>query len=176
MVIAVGFIDETTIHRKGLLTLARMSRLLPEVPVVFVGKSTPGALAALEAEAGPNVRFTGFVSDSQLDAIYREAAIYAQPSVHEGFGCAVAEAMLYDCIPVVADRGSLPEVVGECGYYTSPNDPVALAQVVRRALREGSPGRESARERVRRLFPASLRRARLLALVEEFVARPAGRA
>jgi glycosyltransferase involved in cell wall biosynthesis len=171
MVLAVGVIDDTTIHRKGLLTMARMSRLLPDVSVVFVGEAQPAALAELQAVAGPNVSFTGFASPEELAAIYREAAVYAQPSVHEGFGCTVAEAMLYDCVPVVSDRGSLPEVVGPCGYYTPPNDPAALAVAVRRALTDGAHGPESSRERIRRLFPVSLRRARLTALVGDLLAQ-----
>lgn len=174
VVIAVGFIDETTIHRKGLLTLARMSRLLPHVTVVFVGKSAPAALATLRSAAGPNVRFTGFVTDAELDAIYREAAVYVQASIHEGFGCTVAEAMLYDCTPVVTDRGSLPEVVGDCGYYVPPDDPAALASAVQLALEKGPPGTESGRQRIRRLFPASARRTQLLALIDDLVAQRLG--
>lgn len=170
MVITVGVIDEMTIHRKGLLTLARMSRLLPDVPVVFVGKATEAALAELQSEAGPNARFTGFVSDRELDTIYQEGAVYAQPSVHEGFGCTVAEAMLYDCIPVVSDRGSLPEVVGPCGYYVAPGDPMVLADAVRRAIAHGPPGPESPRARIQRLFPVSVRRRGLISLVEDLLA------
>ena len=151
--------------------MARMSRLLPDVSVVFVGEAQPAALAELQAVAGPNVSFTGFASPEELAAIYREAAVYAQPSVHEGFGCTVAEAMLYDCVPVVSDRCSLPEVVGPCGYYTPPNDPAALAVAVRRALTDGAHGPESSRERIRRLFPVSLRRARLTALVGDLLAQ-----
>jgi glycosyltransferase involved in cell wall biosynthesis len=169
IVVTVGIIDSTTMYRKGLLTVARMSRLLPDVRVLFVGKADANALAELEAVAGPNVRFTGFVSQAELDAIYQEAAVYVQASLHEGFGCAVAEAMLYDCVPVVSDRGSLPEVVGPCGYYTPPDDPAALAEAVQAALAYGAQGPESPRERIRRMFPSSARRARLIALVDELL-------
>lgn len=170
MVLSVGIIDETTIYRKGFLTLARMSKLLPDVPVVFVGRHEPAARDKLEEVAGANVRFTGFVSAAELDTLYRDAAVYAQPSVHEGFGCAVAEAMLYDCVPVVSDRGSLPEVVGSCGYFAPPDDPTALADVVRQALTRGVTGDETPRQRIQRLFPVAARRTHLLALIEEVLA------
>lgn len=172
-VVAVGVIDATTIHRKGLLTIARMSGLLPDVSVTFVGRADPAARAALEAVSGPNVRFAGFASSAELESIYRSAAVYAQPSVHEGFGCTVAEAMLYNCVPIVSDRGSLPEVVGASGYYTTPDDPEALARAVRRALADGAPGPESPRDRVVRLFSVSLRRARLTELVDGLLANQA---
>lgn len=169
-VMAIGTIDASTIRRKGWLTVARMSRLVPEVSVVIVGKGTPEAVAELQSAAGPNVRFAGFVSSAERDELFSRAAVYAQPSVHEGFGCAVAEAMLFGCVPVVSDRGSLPEVVGPCGYYVPPDDPPALADAVRRAIAEGAPGPESPRERIARLFPLSCRRTRLYALIDEVLA------
>ena len=169
-VVAIGTIDASTIHRKGWLTVARMSRLIPDVSVVIAGKSTPAALAELQSAAGPNVRFAGFVSSAERDELFASATVYAQPSAHEGFGCAVAEAMLFGCVPVVSDRGSLPEVVGSSGYYVAPDDPEALAHAVRRALAEGAPGPESPRERITRLFPLSLRRTRLRALIDELLA------
>jgi glycosyltransferase involved in cell wall biosynthesis len=174
MVLSVGIIDESTIHRKGLLTLAHASRLCPDVPTVFVGRGDPGALADLQRAAGSNARFLGFVTEDELDSLYRRAAVYVQASLHEGFGCSVAEAMLYDCIPVVSDRGALPEVVGPSGYYVSPGDPGALAAAIRRALREGHPDRESPRARIRRLFPAAARRSRMVALVDELLASTHG--
>jgi glycosyltransferase involved in cell wall biosynthesis len=170
IVLAIGIIDATTIHRKGWLTVARMSKLVPDVSVVFVGKAAPAALAELRAVAGPNVRFAGFVASAERDALCASAAVYAQPSVHEGFGCAVAEAMLFDCVPIVSNRGSLPEVVGSCGYYVPPDDAEALASAVRQALARGAPGSESPRTRITRLFPLSLRRARLNALIDELLA------
>lgn len=169
-VMAIGTIDASTVHRKGWLTVARMSNLMPDVSVVFAGNATPDALAELQAAAGPNVRFAGFVSSAERDELFSRAAVYAQPSAHEGFGCAVAEAMLFGCVPVVSDRGSLPEVVGPCGYYVPPDDPPALAQAVRRAIAEGAPGPESPRDRIARLFPLSLRRTRLHALIDEVLA------
>jgi glycosyltransferase involved in cell wall biosynthesis len=171
VVLAVGFVDESTIYRKGLLTVARMSRHLPDVSIVIVGKSDPSALKILQSAAGSNVRFTGFVSDEELDAIYRQASVYVQPSIHEGFGCTVAEAMLYGCTPVVTAKGSLPEVVGDAGYYVPPDDPVALASAVQRALDTGPPGSEPGRDRIRRLFPAAARRTQLLAVVDALLAR-----
>lgn len=170
VVLALGNIDASTIHKKGWLTVARMSKLVPEISVVFAGPAQPEPLAELQAAAGPNVRFTGFVTGAVRDEVFSSAAVYVQPSVHEAFGCSVAESMLFGCVPVVADRAALPEVVGPCGYYVEPNDPEGLANAVRRALSHGAPGPESPRERITRLFPVSLRRTRLYALVDELLA------
>jgi glycosyltransferase involved in cell wall biosynthesis len=166
MVVTVGRIDMSTIHRKGMLTLARASRLLPEFPFVLAGKFDPDALDALTREAGPNVSFPGFLNDDELKDLLSRARVYAQPSVHEAFGCAVAEAMLFNCVPVVSRRHSLPEVVGETGLYVEPDDTEDLARQLRRALVEEWPGGPP-RSRIARLFPAGTRREALLAVAAE---------
>lgn len=170
MVLTVGRMDDSTILRKGLVTIARMSHLLPEVEIVMAGGGSPEAMAELKREAGPNVQFPGIVSDDVLQQLLSEAAVYLQPSVHEAFGCAVAEAMLYGCVPVVSDRGSLPEVVGDTGFYVPPDDPEALAAAVRQALPETGKGIK-ARERVLELFPIARRQRALYELIDRLLAR-----
>jgi glycosyltransferase involved in cell wall biosynthesis len=170
MVLTVGRMDESTIHRKGLVTIARMSHLLPNVEIVMAGGGSTEAMATLRQEAGPNVQFPGIVSDAELHRLLNEAAVYLQPSVHEAFGCAVAEAMLYGAIPVVSDRGSLPEVVGGTGFYVPPDDPVKLAEAITQALVAGRKP-EAARQRILDLFPASRRRDELLTLVQSLITR-----
>ncbi len=172
LVLTVGRMDESTIRRKGLLTIARASLLLPEVEIVMAGGGSPDAVAELKRTAGPNVHFPGIVSDEELRDLLHDARVYVQPSVHEAFGCAVAEAMLHGCVPVVSDRGSLPEVVGDTGFYVSPDDPAGLAQAIRVALATGPDRAIAARERVLDLFPLSQRRDALYQLIDELVGRP----
>lgn len=165
-VLTVGGIDESTIFRKGLLTVARMTRLLPDVATVFAGRAKPAALATLAAAAGTNAAFAGFVTDDELDRLYLESKVYVQPSIHEAFGCSVAEAMLCGCIPVVSDRGSLPEVVGTAGYIVPADDPEALARAVQLGLRGPPPGGESPRDRILKRYSLEQRRQALYRVVD----------
>jgi len=170
MVLTVSLINASTIDRKGLLAVVQTARLLPDVPFVIVGGYEPNALARLKALAGPNVSFTGYVTEGELNEWYSKAKVYFQPSLHEAFGCSVAEAMLHNCTPVVTRRSSLPEVVGDSGYYVDVGDYEKMATVIRRALADAPPGREPPRNRILREFPESKRRAAILDLLESVYA------
>jgi len=90
LVLTVARVNMSTMYRKGLLAVARVSRLLPDVPFVMAGWYDEDALKVLRREAGANVRFTGFVDDAELRSLFARAKIYFQPSLHEAFGCSVA--------------------------------------------------------------------------------------
>ncbi len=171
MALTVGHADLSSIHRKGILTFVRASRLLPEVPMMVAGPITPDALTVLRAAAGPNVRFEGKVSWDRLCALYAGARTYVQPSRHEAFGYSVAEAMLHGCVPVVSRCYSLPEVVGDSGWYIE--DPDDLGQVVAAihlGLEAPTPG-QAPRDRVLAMFSGAGRREALLKLVVEVCQR-----
>lgn len=170
LVLTVAGVDSSSVRRKGVAAVVRVAKLLPEIRFVVAGRAEPKVLAQLRGVAGPNVTFTGYVSDRALQDLYRRAAVYFQPSVHEAFGCAVAEAMLFDCVPVVTRRFSLPEVVGESGYYVEPEDDAGMAGAIRRALLGPPPGAERPRARIAREFSLDARRAAVLQLLEELYA------
>lgn len=165
-VLTVSITDESTLKRKGLETLAAVSRLMPEVEFLVVGRTDATTVARLRSLAGPNVRFTGFVDDSTLQQLMRTSKVVFQPSVHEGFGMAVAEAMLHGAIPVVSSRFSLPEVVGDTGFYGSPDEPQSFVSGLQSALRAPVQAAAAARNRIVRHFPLEKRRSQLLSLME----------
>jgi glycosyltransferase involved in cell wall biosynthesis len=73
------------------------------------------------------VRFTGFVDDEDLPDLYRGARLFVYPSLYEGFGLPILEAMASG-VPVIASNvSSMPEVVGDAGLLVDPNDAEALA-------------------------------------------------
>ena len=167
LALTVGDVDRSTLSRKGILDFVRAAKYLPDVPFIVVGAWRDDAIDYLRSVAPPNVKFTGRVADGELRDYLSRGQVYVQASRHEGFGMAVAEAMLSECVPVVTRAGALPEVVGEAGIYVDILEPGAVADAVRRALELDRSWGRRARERIVKEFPLERRRAQLHALVDE---------
>jgi glycosyltransferase involved in cell wall biosynthesis len=83
---------------------------------------------------GDRVRFTGWVSDEDLEGLYGLAAAFVYPSLHEGFGMPVLEAMRRGVPTACADATSLPEVAGDAALMFDPRSVEAIAAAVRTLL------------------------------------------
>lgn len=99
------------------------------------------------------VRLLGFVPDEDLPGLYREAAVFAYPSLFEGFGLPVLEAMTAGTAVVTSNVSSLPEVGGDAVRYVDPRDVpsirVALSDLLRdptERARLAAAAKERARE------------------------------
>lgn len=68
------------------------------------------------------VKFLDFVSDEDLPSLYANAECFVLPSLYEGFGLPVLEAMQYGCPVIVSKVSSLPEVGGDAALYVDPKD------------------------------------------------------
>jgi glycosyltransferase involved in cell wall biosynthesis len=167
MALTVGAIDRTTVVQKGQRPFVEAASGLPDVSFVFAGKWLDDAVEELRELAAGSVDFTGWVSEEELHELYRRAAVYVQASRHEGFGLAVAEAMLAGCVPVVMDVTAMPEVVGDAGVLIDSQEPEAVAGAVRRALELGPEAARRARERILTEFPMERRREGILRIVGE---------
>jgi glycosyltransferase involved in cell wall biosynthesis len=164
--LTVGSVDRVNLQRKGLETFVRTAALLPEVPFVVVGQWRDRAIDELRAIASPNMQFTGWLTDNTLREHYVQARVYVQASRHAGFGLAVAEAMSFECVPVVTRAGALPEVVGTTGVYLNSSEPQAVADAVRRALTLDEQRGLRARARISLEFSLQRRREKLFELVD----------
>jgi glycosyltransferase involved in cell wall biosynthesis len=165
----------------------------PERMVLCVGAKRPhkNAVAVVEALAGSDLRLvvTGYRSPyddvlreraaalgvelelpawvEDLDDLYARAAVVVVPSLYEGFGLPVLEAMARGVPVVASNRSSLPEVAGDAALLVDPEDRRALREAIEQALREadrlGAAGRERAAgftwERAAQLTADSYRRA-----------------
>jgi glycosyltransferase involved in cell wall biosynthesis len=119
--------------RKNYLMLIRAYRQLKRPVELVIAGQRGWMYEEIEREAGNGVVLLGHVSDTELPALYRGAAVVAMPSLYEGFGLPLLEAMACGA-PVVASNAScFPEVCGDAAMLVGPDDwPAALAQVLDR--------------------------------------------
>ena len=110
----------------------------PAVPLVIGGKLDYGVRAPLPrgraAAEVDHVRWMGLIPDEDLPAFYSGAAGFIYPSLFEGFGLPVLEAMASGTPVVTSDRTALPEVTGDAGLLIDPARVEALAEAMTRVL------------------------------------------
>jgi glycosyltransferase involved in cell wall biosynthesis len=108
-------------------------------------------LAAVESSPRrKDIQVLGYVSSSEMDGLYRRASIFAFPSLDEGFGMPVLDAMAYG-VPVLASgRSAIPELVRDAGLLVDPLDTDALASALERLTSDENLRQELARRGLRR--------------------------
>lgn len=167
LVITVGGVNWGRYERKGFERFVRSAAFLPEIQFALIGQWHDNSIDRLKAVASENVMFTGRVSDEELEKWFSRSKVYVQVSIHEGFGCSIAEAMLCECIPVVSNRAAIPEVVGDCGFYVDELSPEKIAKKIREALDAPDVLGKKARERIMTIFPFEKRKKELLKAIED---------
>ena len=103
-----------------------------------------------ELELSASVLLTGHIPNQHLPALYANAALLAMPSVYEGFGLPVLEAMATGTPVVASDASSLPEVAAGAAILFQPNDHLALADAIADVLKRRSVAEELRRKGLER--------------------------
>lgn len=130
-VLAVGAPD----RRKNLAFLQRaMHRVVAANPHVTLVLAGPRRRLEAPLPATPWMRTLGFVSDHDLAVLYRTAAALVMPSVYEGFGLPVLEAMRLGGPVICLRASSLPEVAGDAAVWFDRCDEADLAAAIVRVL------------------------------------------
>ncbi len=110
------------------------------LPLVCTGaaREAHGALCKQIDEEGlqSQVLFLGYCPRDEMPVLYRQAACLVFPSLFEGFGMPVLEAMASGCPVVCSDTSSLPEVAGDAALFVAALDAEGLADAIRRVLTE----------------------------------------
>lgn len=167
LVITTGFIKQATIRRKGFETFVKAAEYMPKVKFVLVGGYLDDSISYLKSIAPSNVTFTGAVGSDVVLRWCQKAKVYCQLSYYESFGMALAEAMACECVPVVTDKGALPEVVGDTGFYVPYGDAEATAAAIKKAL--NSDKGKKARQRIKKMFPIEKLKRDLVTEVKELL-------
>jgi glycosyltransferase involved in cell wall biosynthesis len=144
-------------HRQAVLTLSakrpvkNLPRLLEALALIPVERRPvlimPGYPTPFEAELRrrvsqlgieDDVRMPGWIPAPQIEGLWRTATCFVFPSLYEGFGLPVLEAMRRRVPVACSDRSSLPEVAGSAAAYFDPDQPTQIAAVIEELLADGS--------------------------------------
>jgi glycosyltransferase involved in cell wall biosynthesis len=133
-ILYVGTIEE----RKNLLTLIKALHFGKiDMPLVVIGKPTSylnKVIEFIERHSLINIIFCDIVQNQDLPGIYQLADLFVYPSIFEGFGIPILEA-LYSRVPVITSRGSsLTEVGGTYTIYIDPNNVEEIAAAIKKVL------------------------------------------
>jgi glycosyltransferase involved in cell wall biosynthesis len=104
--------------------------------LVLAGADAGQATNLISLASPAPLELTGYVSDERLDALIRGAALVVHPSLYEGFGLVILEAMARGTPVLAARAGALPETGGTAAAYFDPNDPRSLVEQLRGLLRD----------------------------------------
>ena len=146
--LASGFILHTGGHhpRKNLPRLLQAYAVLkdemPEAPpLVITGDATSSTVRGLRADAKSlgmldSLIFPGELDEAIMARLYRSATVAVYPSLYEGFGLPIIEAMASGIPVVTSNRSSMPEVAGDAALLVDPERPDELAAALKRLLSE----------------------------------------
>jgi len=141
-------VSSPTPNKNFALLLKAMQRM-QDVPLTFViaGASDPKVFTAVQLQSSERVKWVGYVSDSELKALYQSAMCFVFPSRYEGFGIPPLEAMSCACPVVVSSIDSVIEVCGDAAEYFDPSDDAALEAILRKLAQSDEPTRQRLRSR-----------------------------
>ena len=125
--------------------LARLADAIPHHLVVVGGDGwdTETVKTVVKSSGiADRIHLVGYVSDEQLHALYGAASAYVHPSLLEGFGLTVLEAMAAGCPVVTSNRSSLPEVAGDAAVLVNPLNVDEIAEAIRNVCEDAEFSRE----------------------------------
>jgi glycosyltransferase involved in cell wall biosynthesis len=129
-VLATGTLEP----RKNLPRLIEAHAAIPDAPPLLLAGPKGWEVEQALRGMNENVRLLGYVSDEDLRALYHLCTVFAYPSLYEGFGLPLAEAMRCGAACLTSDLSSLPEVGGEAVVYANPRDVSSIRSSLERLL------------------------------------------
>jgi glycosyltransferase involved in cell wall biosynthesis len=125
----------TLMHAYAMLRAERRGEDLKLVVAGRMGWLYDDIFNTVEALAlAEEVLFTGFVDDEDLPDLYRGASMFVFPSLYEGFGLPILEAMASGVPVITSDTASMAEVAGDAAIRVDPHDPRAIAEAIAQVL------------------------------------------
>jgi len=141
-ILFVGRIEK----RKNLVNLIKAFEIFKNNPqlqitnykLLLAGKEGYGfeeiKKAVFESPNKNDIILKGYVSEKEKEKLYKNADVFVMPSLYEGFGLPILEAMSYSVPVICSDNSSLPEIAGGAGLLVDPNNIQEIAEAMNKVL------------------------------------------
>ena len=143
--------------RKNLKSLLAAYRTMPgrrDYQLVLAGMTgwiTTDFFKEIEAsDIGTNIIVTGYVPSAELAPLYTGAELFVFPTLYEGFGLPVLEAMQCGCPVITSNTSSIPEVAGDAAILLDPDNAAGLSESMAKVLKNASLRKELSRKGLQR--------------------------
>lgn len=118
-------------HKNMAAVLAAWQQLQQPIPLVVAGGNFKNVFQATTDTPLPeNIKKIGYITDQELKALYQHARGFIFPSIYEGFGLPILEAMRCGCPVICSNQASMPEVAGDAALYFDPHRPDSICQSI----------------------------------------------
>lgn len=179
-ILMISALNSNNIKRKCVKecieSISVLKKDFPDIKLIIIGNKEEGHEELLDliekCDLGLNVRLLGSVSESEKINYLRNAYCYLQPTFHEQFGVAIAEAMAASCPVISTNVAAVPEVVGDTGILIEENTPLSIAKAIKgiysdRILRDKLSNETN--KRAKELFSYQIKKRELVRLVDRIL-------
>ena len=134
-VLSIGTLEPRKNHERLVAAMESIWDRRPDFPDLVIAGGTGWGMPGFDerlarSRHAPRIARLGWVPSERAGALLRGARLLAYPSLYEGFGMPVLEAMACGCPVITADRSSLPEVAGGAALLVNPTRPGQLAKAI----------------------------------------------
>ncbi len=134
-ILAIAYtFNEQTILVKGFDLIIECAKLMPQQKFTLAGFS-PKMLQIYQKKCPSNITLLGFQTKESVKVLYQKHAIYLMPSMTEGLGQALCEAMLCGCLPIGSRVGIIPDLIQNPAFILDKKDKIALKKCIEEAVK-----------------------------------------
>jgi glycosyltransferase involved in cell wall biosynthesis len=137
-VLAVGTIEPRKNMKRLVSAMEKLWKNNSSLSLVITGKQCGYDLRVHKTR----MRMTGYVPERDLPILYSMASVFVYPSLYEGFGLPILEAMSCGIPVITSNRASMPDVGGDAALYVDPTETDALAHAIERITSQDTLRRE----------------------------------
>jgi len=126
-ILSVGKQEPRKNIQKLIDVFEKMKKVPEDLKLIIVG---PEGWNMPDKKSNGAIKFIGYVSDKELATLYSNALCFVYPSVYEGFGYPIIEAMKYGCPVATSNTSSMPEVAGDAAVFFDPHNEQSIQSVL----------------------------------------------